>query len=138
MVRRRKQDVLKELPAKRKQVVKISGAFELLKKLREEEEVLFGYDEHTNAFKDCVCAQAFKLRSHSHNEAQRDKEHVRRVTHCMQEARERAAKTTAAAKCEGVCEYVRDAINAGIGKFLLFAHHQHLMDRLEDCIENYR
>ncbi|CAE7893940.1 Zranb3 [Symbiodinium microadriaticum] len=105
-IRRKKEDVLKQLPAKRRQTILLKEATCGLswQELMALEERLFGNaDENEEDF--------------------------------AREEVQRALKLVMKTKMRCCCDYVKDLLDNGIGKFLLFAHHRAMMDALESTLQ---
>jgi len=105
-IRRKKEDVLKQLPAKRRQTILLKEATCGLswQELMALEERLFG-------------------------NADEDEEDF------AKEELQRALKLVMKTKMRCCCDYVKDLLENGIGKFLLFAHHRAMMDALESALQ---
>eukprot|EP00746_Dinoflagellata_sp_MGD_P123628 gnl/MRDRNA2_/MRDRNA2_58255_c0_seq1.p1 gnl/MRDRNA2_/MRDRNA2_58255_c0~~gnl/MRDRNA2_/MRDRNA2_58255_c0_seq1.p1 ORF type:complete len:728 (+),score=138.76 gnl/MRDRNA2_/MRDRNA2_58255_c0_seq1:154-2184(+) len=102
MIRRRKADVLKELPPKRRMVVRLAPSNRATTmKLQQVESKLFK-DEGAQLDQNLL-GEALELLGH--------------------------------AKAESCCRYIEDLLEAGIGKFLLFAHHRVVLDLLEQVLQ---
>jgi SWI/SNF-related matrix-associated actin-dependent regulator 1 of chromatin subfamily A len=126
MVRRLKKDVLKELPAKRRQVVVVppNGA---TKAVREEQEAFAAREERLQELRSLL-----EL-AHASGDDAAYKEALENLRKGMQVAFEEisaARKRVAIAKVPKVIEHLDLMQESGINKIVVFAHHHEVIDQI--------
>jgi len=127
MVRRLKKDVLKELPAKRRQVVVIppNGA---TKAVQAEQAAFQAREERLEELRaELALAHA------SGDEAayKAAVEALQRGAQLAFEEMSAARKAVAIAKVPAVIEHIREMQAAGVEKIVVFAHHHEVLDKLK-------
>jgi SWI/SNF-related matrix-associated actin-dependent regulator 1 of chromatin subfamily A len=121
MIRRMKQQVLTELPAKRRQVVVIepNGMSRLV---RREQKLLDSIDGYREAVKAGDYEKAIRLLQAS----PAGFEEISRIRHEM-----------GVAKTPKVVEHVKDALEGGVEKLIVFAHHRDVQDAIAEALSDY-
>ena len=126
MVRRLKADVLTELPPKRRQVIELpaDGA---AKEVSAEQTAWQAHQKLTRNLREAIELAKASDDIEEHREAVRNLKKAARVSfQSLSEVRRR----TAMAKVPYVAAHIREALDAGTDKIVLFAHHHSVIDAL--------
>lgn len=127
MVRRLKRDVLKELPAKRRQVIEVEATGDAANLVARQ---MMKWMQHDSAMRQ---AEADMRAAQEANDEQAYREAVDRMSAEYKVAFEEMARERrelAVAKVPYVIEHVDAMREAGINKIVLFAHHHEVIDKL--------
>jgi SWI/SNF-related matrix-associated actin-dependent regulator 1 of chromatin subfamily A len=127
MVRRLKRDVLKELPAKRRQVIEVEATGDAANLVARQ---MMKWMQHDSAMRQ---AEADMRAAQEANDEQAYREAVDRMSAEYKVAFEEMARERrelAVAKVPYVIEHVDAMREAGINKIVLFAHHHDVIDKL--------
>jgi SWI/SNF-related matrix-associated actin-dependent regulator 1 of chromatin subfamily A len=121
MIRRMKQQVLTELPAKRRQVIVIepNGMTRLIRK---EQKLLDSVDGYREAVDAGNYEEAIRLLQAS----PAGFEEISRIRHEI-----------GVAKTKKVIEHVTDVLEGGVEKLIVFAHHRDVQDAIADALREY-
>lgn len=133
MIRRLKEDVLKEMPPKRRQIIELPQngdadvVSEMDRKYAEYEQRIQELEEQMELAEACENDEAFR-------EAAMQLKQIRGIAF-HELARER--KRVAMAKAPKVAEHVKEALEAGQRKVLVFAHHKDVIALYEQALAEY-
>jgi SWI/SNF-related matrix-associated actin-dependent regulator 1 of chromatin subfamily A len=131
MIRRLKADVLKELPAKRRQIVELEGGEDVVG------EELRLWSRHEGELE--------RLREDVELARAGDEDEYTRAVRLLQDGTRmafteiaKARHATAIAKADQVIEHVREVLESGTEKLVLFAHHKDLVAKLAAELAAFR
>jgi SWI/SNF-related matrix-associated actin-dependent regulator 1 of chromatin subfamily A len=134
MVRRMKSEVLKELPAKRRQVIALQPSAEAQAALDRETAVVERQEAELATLRAAVAAQS----------PEQSNAHYRAAVAALQKARgvafneiSRVRHETAVAKVPQVVDFLIDTLDDSDGKLVVMAHHHDVVDAIRDGLESY-
>lgn len=131
MIRRLKADVLTELPAKRRQVIEVPGG-EV--EVEDERHIWRRHEDSLDALRVDVELARASDNVDDYTAAVQRLESGRKLAFTEIA---RARHSVALAKCDQVIEHVREALESGLSKIVLFAHHKDMIAKLESAISEF-
>ena len=127
MVRRLKIDVLTELPPKRRQVIEIPPPPGMSKQIESEQAAWERHQQLERNLKAAAAKTSASASKEEHTAAVRNLKAARRAS--FQDL-STVRKETAIAKVPYVAAHVKDALEGGTEKIVVFTHHHEVTDRL--------
>jgi hypothetical protein len=116
MLRRLKRDVLTELPPKRRQIVTVDLDKDKLPNLKDLRAQLDGLRSGDGLDEEAYLGQHSDQRFEQRNE--------------QRQAMMQFWKLSGDAKMKGITDYIGDLLEGGVQKFIIFAHHIAMMDKI--------
>ena len=131
MVRRLKKDVLKDLPAKQRQIIELptNGAITAIQNEKEAQK------RHNELIENLKIAVELAKVSDNENEYQEAVQALGEANSVAFTEMSKLRRQTALTKVPYVVEHVREAIDSS-GKIVLFAHHKDVVKAIENEFEN--
>lgn len=134
MVRRLKKDVLKDLPAKRRQVIELPPTHEIKRALKAETREWELHEDTLASLRARAALADENEDEQAHRDATRQLQEAQNVAfHKMAEVR----KLIAVAKLPLAIQHLQEMLDGSDGKVIVFAHHHEVIDGLLAGLKDY-